>query len=225
MGPPIGPAMTFLTGSTLRSNPANKPTRRGLGSLAPCAEGVGLLGTRPRKCRFSARYVTALAYLAFLRRTVWGTRPPHGAPCGRTESHLPWDPDPPATFDVVGVLDPGVGVVYPLPLILVAVDPLGELGKRVAPLHVVVEPTVRESQPLARADQVRVGAYRPAVGQPNSAPPALSPTSVPPPGDTREGVPRLHVVQEVPLSSTCQRSCSLCPRVLFSGQSVLLLSH
>src|SRR5215204_4241905 len=116
-----------------------------------------------------------------------------------SELHLPWDPDPPTSLDLVGILDPGVGVVYALPLVAIAVDPLGELGKRVAPLYVVVEPTERESQPLARANQVRVGADRPAVGQPYAAPKALFRTAEPPQGDAREGVTRLYVVELEPL--------------------------
>jgi hypothetical protein len=116
-----------------------------------------------------------------------------------TELHLPWDPDPPTSFDVVGVLNPGVGVVYALPLVAVAVDPLGELGKRVAPLYVVVEPTEREFQPLARANQVRVGADRPAVGQPYAAPKVLCRTAEPPQSYARESVTRLYVVLLEPL--------------------------
>jgi hypothetical protein len=116
-----------------------------------------------------------------------------------TELLLPWDPDPPTSFDVVGILNPRVGVVYALPLVAIAVDPLGELGKRIAPLYVVVEPTERESQPLTRADQVRIGADRPAVGQPYAAPKALFRTAEPPQGDAREGISRLYVVQLEPL--------------------------
>jgi hypothetical protein len=172
VGPPLAPAATFSTTPSLPGSSVNRPVYKGLGSLAPCVERVEPCGARPRE-------------------------PP--VLCDLTELHLPWDPDPPTSFDVVGVLDPGVGVVNLLPLVAIAVDPLSELEKRVAPLYVVVEPTIRESQPLARADQVRVGADRPAVGQPYAPPPALFRTSVPPQGDAREGVPRLYVVQLKPL--------------------------
>jgi hypothetical protein len=53
------------------------------------------------------------------------------------------NPDPPASVNLVRVLDPRVGLVYYPPALPVIVDPLGELGKRVSPLHVVGETKVR----------------------------------------------------------------------------------
>src|SRR5215213_6055644 len=109
------------------------------------------------------------------------------------------DPDPPATLDLVGVLDPGVGVVNLLPPVAVSVDPFGKLGKRVPSLHMVGETPVRELQPLAGSDEVGILANHPAVGQPYAPPPALCRTTVPPEGDLRERVPFLDVVPLEPI--------------------------
>ncbi len=82
-------------------------------------------------------------------------------------------------------MDPRVRLVYYPPAVPVVVDPLGELPKRVSPLHVVGEPEVRELQLLVRADPVGVLADRLAVGQPYAPPPALATVAVPSQGDLR----------------------------------------
>src|SRR5215211_1985921 len=111
------------------------------------------------------------------------------------------DPDPRARLDVVLAPDPVILVLNILPPLLVLVDPLGELGKRVPVHHAVRETAVRELQPLAPLDSSIGGvlADRPAVSQPYAAPPFLSRTAVPPPADLRQRVPSNDMVPLEPI--------------------------